>query len=326
MPTEAASTAAPADGPVALGEDWVRAVHVVSYEPEGLANPGFVDAVRRAKADGATHIVVRPMLVTSSIESAELEDKTDAPTNEALALGLDAIKGEGVQAIIQPYLEPADDYPGAYVPSDTGDFFDAYRERVEAWADMAREHGAEVFVVGTMLSQLDGAEYTEQWTALLNDARTRCGCLVTYSAEDVDSAERIEFWDAADAIGVNPLAALTDEPTNDVEVLKRAWDPLKRRMQALNTRWSKPVVITDLGYQSREDQASESAYEAQGEPSEEAQAALYEAAFRAFQGTPWFIGIGWYELNGDGAQPEEGDYSFAGKQAEAVLRAWQTAG
>ena len=191
---------------------------------------------------------------------------------------------------------------------------------------MAREHGAEAFVVGTMFSQLDGAEYTEQWTALLNDARTRCGCLVTYSAEDVDSAERIEFWDAADAIGVNPLAALTDEPTNDVETLERAWDPLKRRMQALNTRWEQAGHHHRPRLQSREDQAAEPVPRRQGEPSEEAQAALYEAAFRAFQGTPWFVGIGWFELNGDGAQPEAGDYSFAGKQAEEVLRAWHTAG
>jgi hypothetical protein len=325
-PAEPASTpAAAADGPVALGGDWRRAVHIVSYEPEGLAKPGFVDAVRRAKADGATHVVVRPMVVTGSIESAELEDKTDAPTNETLALGLEAIKREGVKAIVQPYLEPGDEYPGVYAPTDTGDFFDAWRERVDAWADIVREQEAEAFVVGTMFSQLDGPEYTEQWTALLDDTRTRCGCLVTYSAEDVEGAERIEFWGAADAIGVNPLAALTDEPTNDVDTLTRAWDPLKQRMQALNTRWEKPVLITDLGYQAKEDQAAEPAYEAQGEPSEEAQAALYEAAFRAFAGEDWFFGIGWYELNGDGAQPEEGDYSFAGRQAEEVLRAWQTA-
>ena len=73
------------------------------------------------------------------------------------------------------------------------------------------------------------------------------------------------------------------------------------------------------------DQAAAAVYEARGEPSEEAQAALYEAAFRAFQGNDWFGGIAWFELNGDGEQPEADDFSFAGKQAEEVLRAWQTA-
>jgi serine/threonine protein kinase len=320
-----ATPASSADGPLALGDGWMRAVHVVSYDPEGFAKPGFVDAVRRAKAAGATHVILHPMVVADSVESAELEDKPDAPTNATLAVGIGAADREGVKAIIQPYLEVTDDYPGAYAPSDTGDFFDAWRERVAAWADIAGEHGAEAIVVGTMFSQLDGPDHTDDWTAILNDSRRRCGCQVTYSAEDVEGAERIQFWDVADAIGVSPLAALTDEPSTDVEPLERAWRPLKRRLQELNARWGKEVVLTDLGYESKADQSSAAVYEAQGEPSEEAQAALYEAAFRAFQGNDWFGGIGWFELNGDGEQPEADDYSFAGKQAEEVLRAWQTA-
>ena len=106
----------------------------------------------------------------------------------------------------------------------------------------------------------------------------------------------------------------------------RWWEPVKGRLRDLNVRWVKRVVLTDLGYESKADQSAAAVEAAQGEPSEEAQAALYEAAFRAFQGNSWFGGIGWFRLNGDGVQPEPDDYSFAGKQAEEVLRAWQTAG
>ena len=49
-----------------------------------------------------------------------------------------------------------------------------------------------------MLSQLDGPDYTEAWTDFLSNVRATCECFVTYSAEDVEGAERIEFWDAAD--------------------------------------------------------------------------------------------------------------------------------
>ena len=194
------------------------------------------------------------------------------------------------------------------------------------WADIAGEHGVDAVVVGSMLSHLDGPDYTDRWTALLNDTRERCGCRVTYAAEDLEGAERIQFWAAADAIGVVPLAALADAPSTDGKALAGEWDDHKRRLHALNVRWDKPVLFTDLGYESLADQAAKPVSQAEGEPSEEAQAALYEAAFRAFQGNPWFVGIGWFELNGDGGQPEPGDYSFAGKQAEEVLRAWQTAG
>ena len=267
------------------------------------------------------------MLTASSTEASEIEDKADAPTDETLVAGIQAADREGMQAIIQPYLEWDDSYAGAYDPADPDVFFDAYEQRMATWAGIAAEHGVDVVVVGSMLSQLDGPDYTDRWTALLNDTRERCGCRVTYAAEDVEGAERIEFWDAADAIGVVPLAALADEPSTDVTTLTGAWDEQKRRLHALNVRWDKPVLFTDLGYEAKADQAAASMTNATGEPSEQAQAALYEAAFRAFQGNPWFTGIGWYELNGDGGgTPEPDDASFAGRQAEEVLRAWHTAG
>ena len=240
-PTAPASTDdAGTDGPVPLGEDWMRAVHVVSYEPEGLTKPGFIDAVRRSKADGATHVVLRPMLVTDSVESSEFEDKADAPTDATLAAGIDAAEAEGVQSIIQPSLEPEGAYAGAYEPSDPDAFFAAYQERLGTWADIAGEHGADAIVVGTMFSLLDGPDYTDRWTALLNHARERCQCLVTYSAEDVEGAERIQFWGAADAIGVIHLAALTDEPTTDVDTLTRAWDPVKQRFRSSTSAGRSP--------------------------------------------------------------------------------------
>ena len=128
-------------------------------------------------------------------------------------------------------------------------------------------------------------------------APVAAGALVRTLAERIGPDLR-DLWTDEDTV------EFTIDGSRNVEVLTRAWDPLKRRLRALNARWDKPVLITDLGYESKADQAAAAAYEAEGEPSEEAQAALYEAAFRAFQGNAW----------------------FAGKQAEEVLRAWHTAG
>jgi serine/threonine protein kinase len=319
-PRPAGSAAAP------LGDDWVRAVHIYSYDADGLTKPGYVDALRRAKADGATHVVLHPWLTTGDDTSSELSIKEDSPTDATLATGIQVADREGLETIVQPYIETEGTYAGAYDPEDPDTFFSHYEDRIAAYAKLAGEHGSDMFVAGSMLSLLDGPDYTDRWIAILTEARELCGCRVTYTAENVEGAERIEFWSATDFIGVTPLAPLTDEPSEDPAVLASAWEPSKRALQALNTRWEKPVMLVELGYQSKADQAAAATYQATGEPSESAQAALYEAAFRAFRGTPWFAGIGWYELNGDGAQPEPGDYGFAGKQAEDVLRAWHTAG
>jgi hypothetical protein len=304
----------------------VRAVHISSYNPDGYSRPTFVDALQRAKHVGATHVVLHPTLVASGTTASEVEPKQDSPTLDDLAAGLETVAREGLSAVVAPALEVEGNYPGAYDPEDPAAFFDAYADHVERIADIAGDHDVAAFIAGSMLSLLDGPEHTASWKAILDEVRARCSCQVSYSAENVEGAERVEFWDAADVIAYTSLAALTDEPSTDPDVLTAAWAPVKGRLEALGRKFGKPVVIAELGYQSREDQAAAPAYGASGEPSEEAQAALFEAAFRAFAGAPWFGGIAWYELNGDGAEPEPDDYGFAGKLAEEVLRAWHTAG
>jgi hypothetical protein len=258
-----------------------------------------------------------------SLDSAQVEIYEDSPTDETLARGIELIHGEGLAAILQPYVEPQveDVYAGLYDPDDPDAFFAAYEERLAAYAGM----GADIIFAGSMLTKLDGPEYSDRWRAMLADTRERCSCLVTYAAEGLDRAAVIDFWDAADGIGIVYHQQVADEPTTDPAALARAWEPSKRRMQRLSEEWGKPVLLAELGYQSKADQAAAWAYDATGEPSEQAQAALYEAAFRALRGAPWLAGIAWIELSGDGAQPEPDDFSFAGKQAEQVLRAWQTA-
>jgi serine/threonine protein kinase len=313
-----------------LGSDWTRGVHVVSYESDGLAKPSYVRVLRRVNAAGGTHVIVHPILDTPSTRSSELVPKPGAPTDETLAEGIRVAEREGLQTIVQPFLEVDGNqtsYSGEYEPDDPDAFFAAYEERLAAYADIAGEEGAGGVVVGTSLSLLDGADWTDRWTAMLEHARERCGCNVTYAAENIDGAERVQFWGAADLIGLDYTAPVFTRASTDPAELADAWSPIKTRLEALNVKWDKPVTLVSLGYMSRAGQAAVDAYDDEnaGEPSEAAQAALYEAAFRAFHGTPWFAGIGWFELDASDPKPKPGDHSFVGREAERVLRDWQTA-
>ena len=105
--------------------------------------------------------MLHPMLVTDSVESAEFVDKPDAPTTRRWRrASTPPMRGRASRSS-SPTLEVTDDYPGAYAPSDTDAFFDAYADASRAWADIAGEHGADAIVVGTMFSLLDGPDYTD---------------------------------------------------------------------------------------------------------------------------------------------------------------------
>jgi serine/threonine protein kinase len=310
----------------ALGDEWIRAIHIVSYENDGYSKPAFRTALKRAKADGATSVVLQPIIEPDSRTSSELHARADSPTQDSLADGLQAAEAEGLLTIIEPILEPEGSYAGDYAPDDGQAFFDAYQDDIHALSKLGGEHGVDGFIVGSTLSALDGEEYTERWKELIEDARGHCECPITYVAEDFERADAASgIWMAVDAISVSMFEALVDEVTDDPAVLAKAWAARRTRLEALSAKFDKPVWMAELGYESRADQSATSVSAAEGEPSEVSQAALYEAAFRAFRGAPRFVGIGWLELNGDGAEPEPDDYGFIGKEAERVLRAWQTA-
>ena len=74
--------------------------------PKGWPSRASSTPSAASKADGATHVVLRPMLVTDSVESSEFEDKADAPTDATLAAGIDAAEARG-RAVDHPALARA---------------------------------------------------------------------------------------------------------------------------------------------------------------------------------------------------------------------------
>jgi serine/threonine protein kinase len=324
-PARSGAPVPPGSEAAPLGDDWTRAVHINTYLTDGYSQPAYREALETVKATGASHVVLHPSLVAPTLSSTELEPLADSPTDDNLAAGLDAADAAGLGVILAPTFEPGGEYAGVYEPDDPDAFFADYAGRLETWAGIGGDHGVDMFVIGTMFTPLDGAAYADRWVHMLETTREVCSCTVTYAAEGIDRAEELGFWDAADVVAVAGLGPVADEPTNDPAVLASGWDPARRRLQALAERWDKPVLISELGYESKVNQPAEWAFEATGPASEDAQAALYEAAFRAFAGEDWFAGIAWWELRGDGEPPHPRDFSFAGKQAERILTAWQTA-
>src|SRR2546429_9948838 len=92
-----------------------------------------------------------------------------------------------------------------------------------------------------------------------------------------------------------------------------------RDIAALQRRYVKPVVFTELGSQPRTG-AALSPQAATGDPSPPAQAHAYEAAYRVWRRTPWFRGIYWWDWPADGRRAGPTEFTAAGAPAEDVER------
>ena len=94
----------------------------------------------------------------------------------------------------------------------------------------------------------------------------------------------------------------------------------------LARRERRPVLFTELGYQSRSGAAA-SPHDASGRASQRAQARAYEAAYRVWSRQPGFEGIYWWDWPADADPASTGPGSFTpqGKLAEAVVRRYNGA-
>jgi hypothetical protein len=249
-------------------------------------------------------------------------DREKTVRDAGVRRAISAAKNEGLRVVLKPHVDRDDDGDRAEItPTDPPRWFAAYREFVAHYAEMAASAGIDEFVIGTELAGTSGDEAA--WRAVIAVARSSYRGPITYAA-NYDEFERIRFWDALDAIGIDAYFPLASGPTTDPETLVRAWAPIVDELEALSAATGKPVLFTEAGYPSQVGAAvAPYDWEQSKRASNAEQAAGYEALFTAFEGRPWFLGVYWWmwdDLPGRTDDDQAVDYTPHGKPAEDIVR------
>lgn len=122
-------------------------------------------------------------------------------------------------------------------------FFETYTAWITRIARDAKD--ADGFSIGNETDRLVCCE--KEWREVIAAVRKETRAHLTYAA-NYDAYERVPFWDALDAIGVQAYFPLSESGTPTDEELRAAWRREIDRMHALSVRLGKPVVCTELGY------------------------------------------------------------------------------
>ena len=164
-------------------------------------------------------------------------------------------------------------------------FFETYRAWIVAVARASR--GADAFCVGTELDRLlDEGE----WRGIIAAVREVTDAKLTYAANWTDF-ERVKFWDALDAVGIQAYFPIATEPTDDADVLKDGWRTRMGELRAYSERIGKKIVFTELGY-NRSFNTPVKPWEAamDGEEALATQSACYAVALAAIETEPSVVG------------------------------------
>ena len=122
-------------------------------------------------------------------------------------------------------------------------FFETYTAWIVGVARAAKD--ADGFSIGNETDRLVRCE--AEWRALIAQVRRETPARLTYAA-NFDAFERVAFWDALDAIGVQAYFPLSLGPDPSDEELRTSWRGAVATMRELSRTTGKPVVCTELGY------------------------------------------------------------------------------
>jgi hypothetical protein len=193
-----------------------------------------------------------------------------------------------------------------------------------AEAELAERTGTEILVVRTELVAV--SKYTEEWKNLIEKIREVYNGKLSYAAEGMN-AQKIEFWDTLDYIGIDAYFPLTNKSAPALNELIEGWKKYEPEIKSLSEKYSKQVIFTEIGFKSVEGSAINPwEWEQAGKSSQEEQALAFEATSIAFKNKPYLAGIFVWKYFTDMNSYERGNnekgFTPYGKEAEKVISGW----
>ena len=241
-----------------VGLDQVRGV-TISCQTWGWewGTPGFGEELDELAQLGVNWVAIHPYASIRADGGVGFREFDPEQPPEWLSVPIAAARERGMGILVKPHLA----YWGSPFswrgeidfeePAQLARFFDEYRAWITLLARATK--GAHAFAVGTELDKL--LVHDARWREVIRDVRAVTPARLTYAANWTDF-ERVGFWDALDAVGVQgyfPLhqgsgAPLTSSGEIDRATLEDGWASVVARLRRVHERSGKPVVLSELGY------------------------------------------------------------------------------
>jgi len=204
-------------------------------------------------------------------------------------------------------------------------WFEHYTAFMCHYAELAEYTGCEMLCVGCEMVASERKE--SHWRELIKETKKFYSGPLVYNANH-GSEDNVHWFDAVDYIGTSAYYPVAKIPGETEEKMFAAWQPIKKRVEALSEKWKKQVLFIEIGCRSAKGCAmmpwdfthSEYPYD------EDEQANFYQSCLRTFFNEPWFAGFFWWDWSTKiyDASKAEGNTGFNihGKKAESVLKEW----
>jgi len=271
---------------------------------------------------GATWIQFTPTWYMATGTSSTI-DPAWTITDASVRAAIDLAHSKGLKVMLKPHVDPrGGTYRWEINPSNRAAWFNSYQSMMTHYATIAQQKGVDEFSVGCELATMSGSADRSAWLTVINAIKAIYSGPLVYAAIP-NEYRNVSFWDQLNFIGIDAYFPLSTKPTTDISALEAAWIPIRDQMSAFAVGVGRPIMFTEAGYPSLVGAAVEPwNNQYSSTPSQQEQAAAYEALLATFSGQPWWAGTFWWSWWSDNGLYARLDLAIGGKLAESVLRNW----
>jgi Glycoside Hydrolase Family 113 len=299
-----------------------RGVVLPTWRTDGYQGSLAAQATSDIAGLGATWIQLTPTWRMATATSSTIDNRWTL-TDTALLEAIDVAHSKGLKVLLKPHVDPQDGTDRWQIkPSNRAAWFGSYEQMMTHYAIIATQTGVEEFSVGCELASMSGAADRGAWLTVIKAIKTVFNAPLVYAAK-ADEYTNVSFWDQLNFIGIDAYFPLSTRPTTDISALEAGWIPIRDQMSAFAVGAGRRILFTEAGYPSLVGAAVEPWNNQYSRtPSQQEQAAAYEALFATFSGQPWWAGTFWWSWWTDTGVYSPLDLAIGGKLAESVVRNW----
>jgi hypothetical protein len=294
--------------------------------------PGW-RALYTAQQLGASWVSLTPFGRVWDLHGSGVDPCFEAPLEQnrrAVLAAIEQAHDLGLRVLLVPHLwvesgewralmDPGDDEGWARWAASYGRF-------LLRWAEVAEQGQVEMLSVGVEMRSWLTTHHAPSFVELLHAVRQRYSGLLTYSGNWDDIADTVVLGEL-DLIGVNAFYPLAAEPGASLEQLAFGGRHVAAELGELSQVWHKPVLLTEMGYTTRQDPAVKPWEWPDGMHDvvvdQQAQALAYRALLAPLLAERWFAGFFVWRIYADPddvSQEAEWGFSPLGKLSELEVR------
>jgi hypothetical protein len=208
-------------------------------------------------------------------------------------------------------------------------FFDRYERWMRHYAILAEIYDFDMLCVGVELVHAT-LGHEQEWRRIVTQLRGLYSRPMVYAANWGAEFERLSFWEALEAIGINCYYPLSKKENPSEAELVAGAQQIVHKIQAVAKKFNKPVLITEIGFASMPQTWKNPHEDNREAPVDlEAQRRCYEAIYEVLNNSEqrndhWLAGIYWWKwpTTLEDGGPADNQFTPNGKPAEKVVAKW----